>query len=91
MMRICFIKLDHVHVKYVTLFMSDVCFYSRPLSQESGAMLLLSFVLIHSTARISVCIFIALLSKSFSMHHRPLATEPWQSGAFTMLQTTVLK
>ena len=44
MMRICFIKLDHVHVKYVTLFMSDVCFYSRPLSQESGAMLLLSFV-----------------------------------------------
>lgn len=70
------------------------CFYIHPLSQnveKSGVMGLLSSVLIHSTARISVCIFIALLSELFSMHHGPLATEPWQSRAFTVLQTTGVK
>lgn len=51
-------------------------------------MVLLSFALIHSAGRICVCIFVASLCKLFGMHHRPLATEPWQSGAFTLLQTT---
>lgn len=67
-------------MRHMTVLASDVCFYDHLLSQNiEQSEVILSFVLIHSTARISVYIFTAMRSKLFSMHHRPLVTKPEQS------------